>query len=128
MWQFRRPSRIMTGDETLLLVRDGAVQYVNGLPEPASIQDPIPILCNVQPLGDKDLMLLPEGERTEEQFWLYVPPGQSVVPEVNDKIIRPPALYQIQAVRDWETFQKVRIKRIDTGVYGDDTEPYVAAT
>jgi len=126
MWHFTRPSRILTQDETVLLVREGAVEYVGGLPVPSSIQEPVPLTCNVQPLGTRDLMLLPEGERAEEQFWLYVPPGQTLVPRINDKILRPPGIYQVQAVRDWETFQKVRIKRIDTGVYSNDTEPSVA--
>jgi hypothetical protein len=116
----------MSQDETVLLVREGEVEYIEGVPVPSSVAEPVPLICNVQPLGERDLEMLPEGNDFTDQFWLYVPPDQGIVPELNDKVIRAPHIYQVMAVRDWQTFQKVRIRRVDTGTLSVNLERYMA--
>lgn len=115
MWRLSRPSRIMTCDETVLLIREAEVAYQDGIPVPMGAPVQFELRCNVQPSNTGDLMLLPEGERLVEQFHLYVPEGQDVVPQENDFVMRKGGLFQVQDVRDWESYQKARITRVDTG-------------
>lgn len=115
MWRLSRPSRIMTCDEVVLLIREAPVAYQDGIPVPMGAPLQFEIRCNVQPSNTGSLMLLPEGERLVEQYHLFVPEGQDTVPMENDFVMRGGIVFQVQDVRDWQSYQKARITRIDTG-------------
>jgi hypothetical protein len=112
MISLQAPSQIISTDEVLRVVREGCVRYVDGKPLKDKIKE-FEIACNVQPLGGKDLLLVPEGDRTKEQYWLWTPTAV----EINDRVIRRELSFQIQTVEVWGSYAKARIMRIDVGEY-----------
>ena len=67
-----RPGFLLTGKTTLTIKRQGAGSYVNGRWTDGTTVTPAPtITANVQPANTRDLLLLPESERTKEWVKLY---------------------------------------------------------
>lgn len=125
-WKLSGPSTIIEGDETLKVVRQGTaipgnVIYVDGKPVK---RDPIifNITCNVQPLNGKDLLLVPEGDRYKEQWWIFMNNEQKPLHD-NDIVERPEEddpeqriiNYQVQSSEAWGSYTRARIMRIDVG-------------
>ena len=118
MIKLKRPVKIITGDEKLEVTREGTnipsdVQYVDGKPvkiAPECFQ----IICNIQPLGGRDLQLVPEMDRIKEQFWVWTNQKQKPL-LVNDIVARSGLFYQVQTAENWGSYSKCRIMRIDVG-------------
>jgi hypothetical protein len=104
------PSEIMRTDTTVTVVRDGAVQYVDGKPVVAR-QTQFTVYGSIQPLVGRDLLLVPEGDRYREQYWIWTPNDL----RINDRVIYCGANYQVQTVQSWRSYNQVRIMRIDVG-------------
>lgn len=110
MIRLQGQSTIIAKDETVGLVRENCVEYVNGKPVKKAVQS-FDIRCNVQPLSGKELLLVPEGDRSKEQYNLWT---QAKV-ELNDRIQRCGVQFQVQTVEAWGSFYECRIMRIDVG-------------
>lgn len=103
-------SQIMRTDESVTVTRKGVVKYVDGkpsYPSPTRFQ----LIGAVQPLNGRELLLVPEGDRFKEQYWVFT---QNDI-RVNDIVTRCGANYQVQAVEDWRSYRRARIMRLDVG-------------
>jgi hypothetical protein len=70
MIELEGPIDIIEGDETLEVNRDGKVYIVDGKPvKPTSTT--FKITCSVQPMGSRDLLMVPEGDRYKEQYFVW---------------------------------------------------------
>jgi len=117
MIKLRGHSRIIQCDETVQAVRLGETTYKDGL---AVHRNPetFDIKCNCQPLSDRDLMLVPEGDRFKENWWLWSMKDSKPI-KLNDRIIRNGINYQVQGVGDWGSYNKCRLVRIDVGSHSN---------
>ena len=107
------PSQIITGDETLVVIEEGKVVYVDGKPvKPNPIQ--FSLTCNVQPLDGRELMLVPEGDRYKEQYWVFTNEMDRPVRD-NQRVLRQGIQFQIQETEQWGSYQAFRMTRIDVG-------------
>lgn len=121
MWGFSRPSRLINFDETLTVSRQGSqlgvdISFIDG--KPVALHDPVQftVICTIQPLTGRDLILLPEGDRYKEQLYMWVDDKNSEDKvKLNDIIVRPPGNYQAQAVEQWGSYSRVRLMRVDIG-------------
>lgn len=98
------------GGETVAVFRDGCVTYTDGKP----VKSPGEEYCatgSLQPMGGRDLLLVPEGDRYKEQLWFFT----SFCLKLNDRVRRCGVNYQVQSVQDWSTFFQARLMRIDLG-------------
>lgn len=109
------PSRIIRYDETLTVYREGSVVYKDGKPDKWLVE-PFTIACNVQPLSGRDLLMVPEGDRFKEQYWVWM---QTPLPEkavkINDRVLREDVNFQVQSAENWGSYVRARIMRIDVG-------------
>lgn len=117
MYQMRGTSRLLTQDERLPVVREGLragedVVYVDGKPLKRAPQT-FAIACHVQPLGGRDLLRVPEGDRFKEQFnvWSYATEHLTV----NDRILRLGRVYNVESAEFWGRYVKARIMEVDVG-------------
>ena len=117
-WKLSGPSNIITGDETLDVVREGTslggnVNYVDGK---LVKTNPLKfcIICNVQPLTGKDLLLVPEGDRYTDQLWVWMNQQQTPL-LTNDMVLRQGRTYQVQSAENWGSYTKARIMKVDVG-------------
>lgn len=119
MIKLQGKSRIMNKDETLEIIREGRVVYREGLPFKPDDETLVLIDCNVQPFGPKDLLMVPEADRSKEWLWLFAENRTSddkpYKLQLNDRIMRKGLAYQTQGVEDWGTFTQAKIVRIDVG-------------
>lgn len=111
MIKLQGKSQIMTSD-SLIVSRIGEVQYIDGKPVQKAIQE-FELFGNVQPLNGRDLLLVPEGDRFKEQYFIFT----SFQLLVNDRVIRCGVNYQTQTVENWGSFIRARIMRIDVGQF-----------
>jgi hypothetical protein len=116
MIELEGPIDLIDCDEELEVFRDGNVVYKDGKPVKINKSD-LCIICNVQPLGGKDLMMVPEGDRYKEQYILYTK-GEPL--KANDRVVRLCKNYQVQTLESWGSYQKARIMAVDVGVYSND--------
>jgi hypothetical protein len=123
-------SQILKKDETLLVVREGTnipgnVVYVDGKPIKRNGVR-FPIVANVQPFGAKDLLLVPEGDRYRQIFWIYfenkcvkseegIEIDAADLVKDNDQVVRNGKYYQAQGVESWGSYSRARIMSVDVG-------------
>jgi hypothetical protein len=118
MYMMSGDSEIMTSDETLTcrtynkVVGDG-MNIVGGKRVYSEYED-FTFIGNVQPVTGDDLVLVPEGDRFNEQLFVWVPTSQGRVPDVNDLVYRDD-WYQVQANEFWGSYGRLRIQRVDVG-------------
>lgn len=118
MYLMSDESEIMRTDETLRcrtynkVLGDG-VQIVDGKRIYSEFEE-FDFLGNVQPVTGDDLILVPEGDRFDEQLFVYVTSAQDRVPDVNDLIYRE-NWYQVQANEYWGSYGRLRMQRVDVG-------------
>ena len=111
-------SDIMVGDEVLTcraynkVLGDG-VHIVDGKRIYLQYEE-FQFLANCQTTTGDDLLLVPEGDRFNEQLILYVTQRQERFPDVNDLVYRDD-WYKVQALEDWASYAKLRIQRVDVG-------------
>lgn len=122
MWKLQGPSRIINYDECLWVFRNGLVDYVDGkpvFPQPIEFK----MTCNVQPMTGRDLMLVPEGDRYKEQYWVWMNQRDKPL-EINDRVQRrglddnnkeTRVNFQVQEIQNWGSYTRARIMRIDVG-------------
>lgn len=119
MFQLGGRSRIISGDETLCVFRNGAVLLVDGKPVDRDVIM-FDIQCNVQPLTGLDLLQVPEGDRHLEQYWVFANERSQAI-ELNDRVVRSGISYQVQKVETWgrppNGYQRFRMTRIDVGPF-----------
>lgn len=119
MIQLFGPSRIISTDEVLTVFRESAVDLIDGKPVKLGLSE-FKVKANVQPLNGRDLLLVPEGDRFKDQFWVYT--NEQIKPlKVNDRITRGDFNFQVQSLETWGRapygYQRARIMRIDVGPY-----------
>jgi len=103
-------SQIISHDEKLLVTRDGPIRYIDG--KPVKGQPTVFEICgNVQPIDGLQLLIVPEGDRHKEQYWVFTYDQ----PLLNDMITRNGINYQVQLVQEWGSYRKARMMRIDVG-------------
>ena len=113
---------IIIEDETLEVVRWGQTIYQDGKPVNRA-KETFQITCNVQPIIGRDLLLVPEGDRYKENYWVFM--NQKDTPLlINDIVIRPGVTqnniatlvnFQTQEIQNWGSFTQARIVRLDVG-------------
>jgi len=103
-------SPILLKGETATAVREGSVSYVDGKPIKRNITS-FQFRGSFQPLGGRELMMVPEADRTKEQYWIYTTARLAL----NDRVERCGVNYQVQTVESWGNHSKVRAMRIDVG-------------
>lgn len=100
----------MNRDEELQVFHHETI-YVDGSP----VQRPSKarfIKANVQPLNGRELLLVPEGDRFKEQYWVYT---QDLCSMTTDRVARQGVNFEIQSIDKWGSFFRMRIMRIDVG-------------
>ena len=125
-WKLSGPSQIITGDETITVLRQGIdipdnVVYVDGKPIRRN-PETFNIICNIQPLNGRDLLLVPEADRYKEQWWIFMNNEEKPLHD-NDIVQRPEEddstgaikNYQVQSVEAWGSYTRARIMRVDVG-------------
>jgi len=111
MYQLKRRSRLMNNDEQLPALRPGEVVFRDGKPVKRAMRQ-YRIRANVQPLSSRDLMLVPEGDRTKEQFWLFSQNRDEAM-ALNDLVLRRGKVYVVQGLEEWGGYTKGRAVRYD---------------
>lgn len=118
-WPMSGLSTIMNTDESLPVMRypetlGSGVTYADGktvvVPTTLVVYQ---VICNVQPLTGNDLLQLPEGQRYNDQFWLWTNQNQMAV-EVGDLISRTSKTYECQSAQAWGSYTRARCVSIDT--------------
>lgn len=115
MIKLQGKSYIMTKDEVLCVERKFAVQEIDGKPVQ---RDSLcfEIVCNVQPLAGLELLMVPEGDRFREQFWVFQDNSESEkVLFLNDLVTRQGFKYQVQQAENWRSYTRSRMVRLDVG-------------
>jgi hypothetical protein len=107
---------MIIGDETLEAFRDGDVIYIDGKPQKIN-KTKFCFDCNVQPLGGRDLLMVPEGDRYKEMYNLWT---KGMPLKDNDRIKRLGKFYQVQSLENWGSYQKAKIMLDDTGEFSND--------
>lgn len=113
MIKLQGPSRIINHDETLEVERSNGVTYVEGLPVESG-RTTFNIICNIQPLTGRDLLIVPEGDRLKEQYFIWCEQNEQILLP-NDMVKRDGLNFQIQSVENWGSYTRARIMRIDIG-------------
>lgn len=109
-------SQIINFDETLTVQRTGEEAYVDGKIDETKIEK-FKIQGNVQPVNGFDLLIVPEGDRFKEQYWLWT---ETPLRLNRDRILRKDQLgntivYQVNQIKPWGSYTQARIIRVDTG-------------
>lgn len=101
-------------DEKLSVVRDGDTVWTDG--KPLKYNDiTFDIICCVQPVDDKALLLVPEGDRHKKQFYVWTdnPSNEKSTLKLNDRIKRGDSVFQVQGVGSWGSYCRARMVKID---------------
>jgi hypothetical protein len=118
MIKLQSRSRIISHDEILQVFRENKVVYVNGKPVNDNQYELLfEITCNVQPMTGIELLIVPEGDRHRERFWVYAEQSEKLETpiQVNDRIVRNEINYQVQSIEPWGSFSKIQMVRDDVG-------------
>lgn len=125
MWKLEGPYRLLDFDETLVCLRQGRdaqldVSYVDGLPYAAHPPSVNTITATWQPMTGKDLLLVPEAFREENnaRMWQrhYTPGAETFRVDVGDVIVRLGKAWQIKTVMDWGDYTETVCRQIDVGL------------
>lgn len=131
MIKLQGPSQIITKDESFNVTREGEVIILDGKPIKRNLIK-FSVRGNIQPMNGRDLLLVPEGDRFKEQYWLFYNNSSIVVDMgleieanptsiiVNDRMTRLEVNFQVQTVENWGSYSRARIMRIDVGPYATD--------
>lgn len=116
MYRLQGKPRIIKTDEVLDVVRATALNYVDGVIQNQD-QYQFQVRCNVQPVNGRELLLVPEGDRFKEQYFVWAMnkfAGKPIL-HVNDRIVRQGVSFQVQQVEDWGSYVRARMMAIDVG-------------
>lgn len=117
-------SQIITGDEILCVMREGTnipqnVTYIDGKPVKRN-QITFDLVANVQPMNGRDLLLVPEGDRHKEAYFIFTNEMSKPLAN-NDQIKRTEPQtgstkwFQVQQVQQWGSFQECIMIAVDVG-------------
>lgn len=118
------PSLIMNTDETLAVIRESSqvgagVNYVDGKPvQDETLYVRFNLVCNVQPLSGRDLLLLPEGQRFVDQFYVWSNQRDMAL-DTGDLVLRDGKTYQCQSTEDWGSYTRGLCTLVDTTYLAD---------
>lgn len=117
------PTLITDASPYVTVLREGAPNYVDGKPVK---RNPLHFFAKglLVPLSGQELLLVPEGDRKMEQYWLFQDPEQSVddkgvqrrIPLHNeDKFKLEDETYIVQNRKNWGSYVQARAMRVDIG-------------
>jgi hypothetical protein len=126
MWQLDGPIELLECDEQVDVVRQGRlspadVQYIDGIP--TATHPPIrhTVTATLQPMGGRDLMLVPEGFRDKQTLWLWQAHRTAAQDtfriDVADLVLYGPRGYQVQTSEDWGSYTRCMLVAVDLGTY-----------
>ena len=127
MWQLDGPVELLDLDERLTVLRQGSalgvdVQYADGILAPLHAPDSYVVVCTVQPMNGKDLLLVPEGFRDKETLWLWARNDDAAMDsptvDVGDVVQRSNKYYQVQSAENWGSYNRCMLVACDLGPYG----------
>lgn len=104
-------SQIMRGDEVIEVIRHDSYTFENGRLIESGPHE-FEVKANVQTVSGQELLLVPEGDRYKEQFFLFIQKPSPFL-KMNDEVKRHKKNYQVQDLEEWGSFQKVRIMNVD---------------
>jgi hypothetical protein len=128
MWNLNGPYSLMDMDETLTIVRQGRladtdVVYVGGLPMAAHAPTVFTITATWQPMGGKDLLIVPEAFREQQnaRMWQahYNPAPDAMKVDIGDVVVREGMAWQVQTAMDWGDYTETTCRAIDVGSLSD---------
>lgn len=123
--------KLLEGDERLTVLRPGGavpndITYVDGLPVVQHALAKFVVQATVQPMGGRDLMMLPEAFREKNMLALWQAhrtPGQDVIRvTVSDIVLFRGNAFQVQAAEDWDSYTKATLCGIDLGSFAGDVD------
>jgi hypothetical protein len=126
MWLLDCPVELLECDETVDIIRQGNlspddVTYVDGLPTALHKPLRVAVRATLQPMGGRDLKLLPEGFRVLETLSMWQPHqfNETDIIRVDngDIVLYGQKGYQVQSAKDWGSFTQASLTRIDLGTY-----------
>lgn len=126
MWQLDGPVELLELDEQVDVVRQGRqspgdVQYIDGLPTAAHPPLRVTITATLQPMGGRDLQLVPEAFRDKEMLSLWQPHGvtddEPLQVDIADLVLYNAKGYQVQSAEDWGSYTKATLVAVDLGAY-----------
>lgn len=126
MWQLDGPLELLECDEQVDVVRQGRgtpddVQYIDGIP--AATHPPVrqTVTATLQPMGGRDLMLVPEGFRDKETLWMWqahrTAAQDTIRVDLADIVLYGRKGYQVQSSEDWGSYSRCMLVGIDLGQY-----------
>lgn len=136
MWQLDGPVELLECDEeaTLYRCRQG-LAYIDGVPTlDATAAREVKIIATFQPMGGRELLLVPEGFRGKESLWLWQAHrtlAQDIIrAQVGDVIFYMEKSYQVRQAEDWGSYTKCLLVAIDVGPLKNNTTafPYPSAS
>lgn len=104
-------SQMIADGELLPVFRVQKTQIVNGKYTPIGEPEKFECRALVYPLNGRDLMLVPEGNRYKEQYWMITYKKL----RDSDRVVRDGDNFEVQSVENWNGFYRARIMRIDVG-------------
>jgi hypothetical protein len=126
MWQLDGPVELLEMDEVVDVIRQGRtcpdnVAYVDGLPVAATPQSRTQVIATLQPMGGKDLQLLPEGFRERSTLWMWqahrTPSQDNIRVDLTDIVLYGGRAYQVQSSEDWGSYTRAMLVGCDTGSF-----------
>lgn len=101
---------------TLTFKRKAKGSYVRGLWVDGD-EEEVSIFASVQPLGGKDLMRIPEGDRTRKRLKLYSADEALISLRVDliesDVIPYDGSSYQVESVEKWPSYWKIIVAEVN---------------
>jgi len=125
------PVELLDCDEVLQVKRQGRVvdsdvAYLDGLPVALHVPLTFEVAGTVQPMGGKDLLLVPEVFRDKETLWLWAshpdPDSLDPVIDVTDIVTHKNKLYQVQTCEDWGSYSRCMLVAMDIGLPSEDPQ------
>lgn len=107
-------TQLMNNDERLPAFRSSPIVYQDGKPVQTGDELQYQLIGLVVPLNSRDLLLVPEGDRHKEQYFV-MSEQREIRPQVNDRVVREGANYQVQSSENWGSYTRVRIMKDDVG-------------
>ncbi len=113
MYPLSGSSSIMNGDETLEFTRYPTPTYIDGKPVQGT-PDTFDVICNRQPLSPRDLLVVPEGDRDKEQYWIFSENLDEQI-ALQDETLIDRVNFVVMGIEPWGSYSRARIVKIDVG-------------
>jgi hypothetical protein len=120
----------MNFSDTIRVVNIGRTIQRNGKPVHLDITY-YEVTCSVQPFGGLEVLLVPEGDRQKDMYWVYLQEDSNRPIVVNQTVIYNSLNFQVQKVEQWGSYQRIKIVRLDVGPNQSnnfETNPEVSKT